>query len=51
MKLMRSSLSLLVAVYAWGQQGDIPKNFTPPTADYDYVKREAMIPMRDGVKL
>jgi len=40
-----------VAVYAWGQQGDIPKNFAPPTADYDYVKREAMIPMRDGVKL
>ena len=30
---------------------DIPKTFTVPTANQDYVKREAMIPMRDGVKL
>ena len=30
---------------------DIPGTFTAPTADYDYVKREVMIPMRDGVKL
>ena len=30
---------------------DIPKSFVVPTAGYDYVKREAMIPMRDGVKL
>jgi putative CocE/NonD family hydrolase len=30
---------------------DIPAVFTPPTADYDYVKRDVMIPMRDGVKL
>ena len=30
---------------------DIPAAFTPPTASYDYVKREVMIPMRDGVKL
>ncbi len=30
---------------------DIPAAFTPPTADWDYVKREVMIPMRDGVKL
>jgi predicted acyl esterase len=30
---------------------DIPKVFTAPTAGQDYVKREAMIPMRDGVKL
>src|SRR5258708_596049 len=30
---------------------DIPKTFTAPVADYDYVKREVMIPMRDGVKL
>jgi len=33
------------------QAGDIPKAFAVPTADYDYVKREVMIPMRDGVKL
>jgi uncharacterized protein len=30
---------------------DIPKVFTAPTANQDYAKREAMIPMRDGVKL
>jgi uncharacterized protein len=30
---------------------DIPKTFTTPTANQDYVRREAMIPMRDGVKL
>src|SRR5580698_804013 len=33
------------------QSSDIPKTFTVPTANYDYVKREVMIPMRDGVKL
>jgi putative CocE/NonD family hydrolase len=31
--------------------GDIPAKFTPPTADQDYVKREVMVPMRDGTKL
>jgi putative CocE/NonD family hydrolase len=31
--------------------GDIPAKFTPPTAQQDYVKREVMIPMRDGTKL
>ena len=30
---------------------DIPAEFSPPSADFDYVKRVAMIPMRDGVKL
>ncbi len=30
---------------------DIPPNFTAPTASYDYVKRDVMIPMRDGVRL
>src|SRR5208282_654146 len=30
---------------------DIPAKFEAPTASYDYVKREVMIPMRDGVKL
>ena len=33
------------------QSGDIPKSFTVPTAGYDYVQREVMIPMRDGIKL
>ena len=31
--------------------GDIPATFTPPTAANDYVKRDVMIPMRDGVRL
>jgi len=31
--------------------GDIPAKFTPPTDERDYVKREVMIPMRDGTKL
>ena len=30
---------------------DIPASYTAPTASYDYVKREVMIPMRDGIKL
>jgi putative CocE/NonD family hydrolase len=30
---------------------DIPEKFTPPTDAFDFVKREAMIPMRDGIKL
>src|SRR5712675_2374132 len=42
--------SLLTALCA-AAQGDIPKVFTAPTANNDYVKREAMIPMRDGMKL
>jgi putative CocE/NonD family hydrolase len=31
-------------------QGETP-TFTPKTDEFDYVKREEMIPMRDGVKL
>lgn len=31
--------------------GDIPQRFTPPRADFQYVRREVTIPMRDGVKL
>ena len=34
-----------------GTGSDIPQSFVVPTGDYDYVKREVMIPMRDGVKL
>jgi predicted acyl esterase len=48
----------LTASAAWSQNGDmvqtgsdIPAKWQKPTADYDYVKREVMIPMRDGVKL
>ena len=31
--------------------GDIPKNFKAPRGDFQYVRREVMIPMRDGAKL
>ena len=34
-----------------GDTGDIPKHFTRPAGPDDYIKREVMIPMRDGVKL
>jgi putative CocE/NonD family hydrolase len=30
---------------------DIPAKWQKPETDYDYVKRDEMIPMRDGVKL
>jgi len=30
---------------------DIPSKFEAPTTSYDYVRREVMVPMRDGVKL
>jgi uncharacterized protein len=30
---------------------DIPQKWVKPQTDYDYVKRDEMIPMRDGVKL
>jgi putative CocE/NonD family hydrolase len=30
---------------------DVPPQFTPPVEANDYVKRDVMIPMRDGVKL
>jgi putative CocE/NonD family hydrolase len=32
-------------------QSDIPVKFAPPKDSYDYVRREEMIPMRDGVNL
>ena len=31
--------------------GDIPKSFSAPRASFQYVRRELMIPMRDGAKL
>jgi hypothetical protein len=54
---MSPRLAVLLAIAAYPfpaaqqQSGDIPKTFSVPTAAYDYVKREVMIPMRDGVKL
>jgi putative CocE/NonD family hydrolase len=57
---MRLALALagcaLVLASAAAQQTspitpDIPARFDAPTASYDYVKRDVMIPMRDGVRL
>ncbi len=31
--------------------GDVPAHFTVPDSGYDYVRREVMIPMRDGVRM
>ena len=31
--------------------GDVPRRFSAPRAGFQYVRREVMIPMRDGVKL
>src|SRR5271155_321102 len=50
--LAASSLAALCAITALSAaDSDIPKAFIAPTAHQDYVKREVMIPMRDGVKL
>src|SRR5499427_2341392 len=46
-----TGLLLLLRPQPTAADGDIPKTFTAPETDYDYVKREVMIPMRDGVKL
>ncbi|MET0307207.1 MAG: CocE/NonD family hydrolase [Sphingomonas sp.] len=48
--------AFLAAVPLHAQQapastGDIPAKFTPPDAENDYVKREVMVPMRDGTRL
>ncbi len=43
------ALSAIATLFA--ADSDIPKIFHSPTDDLDYIKREVMIPMRDGVKL
>lgn len=35
----------------WNPGGDIPAKFELPQTDNDYIRREVMIPMRDGTKL
>jgi uncharacterized protein len=53
-----SLIALLVLFFTFALQAqtspltpDVPANYQAPTAAYDYVKSEVMIPMRDGVKL
>src|SRR5580698_5399383 len=50
-KLLFAATISTLTISAAPQSNDIPKTFSVPTAGYDYVKREVMIPMRDGVKL
>lgn len=52
----RLGLLLVVASAANAQAaktlpGEIPEKFIAPTDAFDFIKREEMIPMRDGVKL
>jgi putative CocE/NonD family hydrolase len=52
--IQAAALAFACCIAAAAQQPsdtDIPQKFTEPTTGYDYAKREAMIPMRDGVKL
>src|SRR5580700_1185851 len=48
-----AALLALIAIpgLAQGPGGDIPQTFNAPLTGYNYVKREAMVTMRDGVKL
>ncbi len=50
---MKLAVLFALSAFAFAQDGggDIPKTFKVPQDSYDYVKREVMIPMRDGVKL
>ena len=45
------ALTPAAAQQAAPPQGDVPANFAYPIDARDYVKREVMIPMRDGTKL
>jgi putative CocE/NonD family hydrolase len=52
-RLLVVLLAVCAVLPAVGQApaSDIPAQFTPPLSGYDYVRRDVMIPMRDGVKL
>ncbi len=51
--LLGASFAIALSAFAIlsAADSDIPKEFHAPTADQDFIKRDAMIPMRDGVKL
>ena len=66
MTTVRSRIGIVAAVsvqlWIWGGDAtadaqvtslpsETPANFVPKTDEFDYVKREEMIPMRDGVSL
>ena len=49
--MFRALLALIALAQIAPLTPDIPGKFETPTGSYDYVKRDVMIPMRDGVKL
>ena len=53
--MSKNGVLLLPALFAISlmaaPDGDVPKKYEAPTADQDYVKRDVMIAMRDGVTL
>jgi putative CocE/NonD family hydrolase len=52
--LAGAALALFIiapANVALAKQSDIPEHFQPANSTFDYIKRDVMIPMRDGVKL
>jgi len=55
MRLAPAIVALLVSGRLAAQTAplpsEIPAKFTPVTGSFDYIRREAMIPMRDGVRL
>ena len=50
-KITAAAVASLLFVQLSAAQSETPQKFTPVTDTFDYVRREAMIPMRDGVKL
>ncbi len=56
MRIARTSITIIALaaaalVHAQKLPSEIPPKFDPVTTSFEYVRREAMIPMRDGVKL
>jgi uncharacterized protein len=51
------ALAFLQTAFSWAQSpatslpSETPSTFKPVTSSFDYVKRDVMIPMRDGVRL
>ncbi len=49
--IMLAAVAAVETTAARAQPSDIPAHFQRADASFDYIKREVMIPMRDGVKL
>src|SRR2546426_4882211 len=49
--IMLSAIVFVSQSTAQTLPGEPPQTFTPTNEEFDYVRRDVMIPMRDGVKL